>query len=167
MITTANVATLGGVAVGLGILTWVLIPWYRKSRDWKELVPFGSGLALGTLSVLAAGGVLGKIAGWILGATNKAGDYALSAGTGAQSPLVTRAGITALDPGGSVILLLFTVGLIAVWRSAKKKIRGSLATGVVCGCSIGLSAGVAGIAGATLVPLANSIGGVLTGFLGA
>ena len=176
------VITVGGALIGLLACLAVLLPWYRKSgsgggkggpkgaagaggRNWKTLAPFGSGLAIGVLSATCVGGMLGLAARRIGGGSNTAGDRLLSWLTGVNSQAVTRAGLAALNPGGAVVLVLLLVGVVIVWRSSGKRIRRDMGLGLLAGCTLGPTAGLAGLAAVVLVPVVNSAGGALVGLL--
>lgn len=175
--------TVGGDLVGLLATGSVLTHWYfkhgrkggasttkgggggGKGRNWIFLAPFAWTFTLGTLCSLAAGGAMGAAAVQIANAGNALGDQLLSSLTGAISPSVTRVGLHLLDPGGSatLILLLLILGSWAAYSS--KGVRLRMAMGLIGGCALGPTAGVAGIAGVIVAPLFNTIGDWLVGLL--
>lgn len=182
------VITVGGALIGALACLAVLLPWWRKSsgsaapaaggklskgapapaakgRNWKALSHFGTGLAVGVLSATCVGGMLGLAARRIGGGSNTAGDKLLSWLTGVGSQAVTRKGLAALQPGGAVVLILLLVGLVIVWRASGRAVRKDLALGLLAGCTLGPTAGLAGIAAVVLVPAVNSAGGALVGLL--
>lgn len=177
------VITVGGALIGLLAALAVLLPWWRKSggggggkskggpptagggRNFKALGPFAGGVALGVLSATTVGGALGLVARRIGGGSNTAGDRILAWLTGVGSQSVTRAGLGTLSPGGAVVLILLLVGVVIVWRSSGKALRRDLGLGVLCGCTLGPTAGLAGIAAVVLVPAVNWAGGAVVGAL--
>jgi hypothetical protein len=178
------VITVGGALVGLLAALAVLLPWYRKGgkapadpaakgpakspaggRSIKTLRPFGAGLALGIMSATCVGGALGTIAHRIGGGSNMVGDRLLSWSTGSASPAVTRHALNQLSPGGAVVLILLLVGLVIVWRGSAKRIRKDLGLGILAGCTLGPTAGLAGLAAVALVPLVNWAGNAVVGLL--
>ncbi|MFF3558951.1 hypothetical protein ACFYXS_02765 [Streptomyces sp. NPDC002574] len=178
-VTTATV-TLGGVTIGLSILAWHLSRWWRTGgggpkvgpaagggggRDPKTLIPLLSSVALGMLCVTAAGGVLGTGATMLLSAGNLLGDWSLTAVTGSSTPSVTRSGHNALTPGGCAALVVYVIGLIAVWRSGGKLFHGRVVSGVICGVMLGLSAGFSGVAASAVVTVFNWAGDKVTGVM--
>jgi hypothetical protein len=52
-----------------------------------------------------------------------------------------------------------------VWRKSSKALRKDLVFGVVSGCTLGPTAGLAGLAAVVLVPAVNGAGGYLVGLL--
>jgi hypothetical protein len=177
------VITVGGALIGLLACLAVLLPWWRKSgsgggkgggpnltkgggsRNYRQLAPFGSGLAIGVMSATCVGGLLGLTARRIGGSSNTAGDHILTGLTGVTPQSVTRAGLAALQPGGAVVLILLMVAVGMVWRASGKKVRRDLGLGLLAGCTLGPTAGLAGVAALILVPTVNSAGGYLVGLM--
>ncbi len=179
-----SVITVGGALVGFLSCLVVLLPWWRKGgggkapaakgkgaapaaggRSVKDLSHFGIGLTIGILSATCVGGALGTIAHRIGGGSNMLGDKILSFMTGVASPAVNRKALNALSPGGAVVLILLLVGLVIVWRASHRKIRKDLGLGVLAGCTLGPTAGLAGLAAVVLVPMVNTLGNYLVGML--
>ncbi|MFD9920638.1 hypothetical protein [[Kitasatospora] papulosa] len=172
--TTATVS-LGGVTIGLGILAWHLTKWWRTGgggkgpgpggggRDPKALLPFVSSMALGMVAVTAAGGLIGTAAVFLLNTGSMAGNWSLTAVTGTVTPEVTRSGLKALSPGGCALLVIYFVILVAMWKSGAKLLKGKIASGIVCGCLLGLSAGFSGVGSVALVTITNTVGDKITG----
>lgn len=149
---------LGGVALGVGIVLAFLLRWWLKEkRQWAALVPFVLAHLYGMLAALAALGsvsLLGAATWATVWATNVAGYTGLVWGVGGTAPDVTRAHQLALTSGGYVIVFLFTVVLIALWKWAPRVPNGKLAAGAVSGVAVALSGTVAGVAA---VPLGSSV----------
>lgn len=173
--------TAGGALIGLLAVASVLVPWYRKNgskggdsekgagggkgRNWKALAPFGWTLVLGTLSSLAAGGWMGRTARGVGAGSNTVGGKLLSSLAGANSPEVTRRGIDMLTPGGAVMLVLILLGCLLWFWKNRRSVRWQMAAGYIAGATLGPTAGLAGVAGVVLAPLANTVGGYLVGLL--
>ncbi|MEU6449617.1 hypothetical protein [Streptomyces sp. NPDC046979] len=175
-VTTATVS-LGAVTIGLGIAAWHIARWWKGGgkggppgtggggRDPKALIPFLSSVALGTLSITAAGGLLGTAAMMLLDAGNTLGNWSLTAVTGTATPGVTRSGQKSLTPGGSAALVIYVVVIAAIWKSGGKVFHGKVTSGVTCGVMLGLSAGFSGIAAAAVVSIFNALGDKVTGVM--
>jgi hypothetical protein len=117
------------------------------------------------LAITAAGGLIGTAAVMLLHSTNALGNWSLAAVTGTSTPTVTRSGHKALTPGGSAALVIYIVVLVALWKSGAKIYKNKIASGIVSGVMLGLSAGFSGIAAVGVVSLFNAAGGKLTGLL--
>lgn len=166
MTMTPGAVTLGGVTIGLSLLAWITVRWWKTDRpNWKPLMPYLGGVAYGMLLILAAGGLLGAIADIALWGANGLGDAALQYGVGGTSPSATRARQIALTPGGHATVLVTTVGFAAAWRFSKKLPKKDLGVGILTGICLGLSGGIAGIAAQALAPAVNSIGDSVAGLL--
>ncbi|MEU0844801.1 hypothetical protein ABZ370_35755 [Streptomyces sp. NPDC005962] len=172
-VTTATVS-LGGVTIGLGIVAWHLTKWWRTGggkgapgtgggRDPKLLIPFATSMALGMIAITAAGGLIGTAAGFVLNSGSMLGNWSLTAVTGTETPEVTRSGLKALSPRGCALLVIYFVILAAMWKSGAKLLKGKIASGVIAGIMLGLSAGFSGMASVTLVSVTNTVGGKITG----
>ncbi|MGW6743764.1 hypothetical protein ACWGDX_24100 [Streptomyces sp. NPDC055025] len=160
--------TVGGIALGLAILTWYLVPWWRaqknaKSKDWKSLIPLGFGIMLGILAASCAGGLFGTIAGWTQSAANAAGGAAISSATGSAAPAVATVGIPALTPGGALLVIACFVAAAALWKKVPETSRKAGVLGSVVGLTLGMSAGAAGAVALALIPAMNSMGNGLLG----
>lgn len=164
---TTNGVSLGGLTVGLGILTWIGYRWwYSPGRHWKTLViPFVPLMCYGMLLILSAGGILGGAAGTTLWGSNLVGDRTLEYGVGGGTPEVTRTVSLVLTDGGHMVVILMTLAVIATWKFKKSLSRLDLLLPIVCGISLGLSSGVAGLAAQLLAPGVDTVGGVLAGIL--
>jgi hypothetical protein len=163
-VTTATVS-LGAVTIGLGILAWHLTKWWRGGgKDPKALLSLLNSMALGMIAITASGGLIGTAATFLLDTSSLIGNWSLTGLTGTATPEVTRSGLKALTPGGSALLVIYVVILIALWKSGANKVfRGKVVSGVVAGVLLGLSAGFSGIASMALVTVTNTIGDKITG----
>ncbi|MGW4437033.1 hypothetical protein ACWELO_14920 [Streptomyces sp. NPDC004596] len=125
-VTTATVF-LGAVTIGLSIMAWHIVRWWKGGskggppgaggggRDPKVLAPFLASVALGMLCVTAAGGLLGTTATMVLDLGNTMGNWSLTAVTGTATPGATRSGPKALTPGGCAALVIYIVVLGGVF----------------------------------------------------
>ncbi|MGW6598486.1 hypothetical protein [Streptomyces sp. NPDC055036] len=165
---TYNVVSLGGVTVGLSLLGWEIARWWpgRKKaiKQLVRLVPFTLAALYGILLILSAGGLLGLGADWSLWGGSEFGDAVLEYGIGSDAPTVTRTSNLVLSPGGHAFVIVATVVLVAVWTK-RGGFRWDLARAVLCGIHLGLSAGVAGIAGYVLSPVVSTVGDAIVGLL--
>lgn len=156
--------SLGGAAIGTLILVLVLQRWWMKGkskggdgegggRNFKALIPFTLSTLYGMLAILCGGGVLGTLANVGLWGSNGLGGIGLIYGVGGTNPDVTRVRSMALTPGGYVIVFVLTGMIVGAFRWSKKFPKKQVMLGIVCGISLGL---VAGVAGVMAVPLANA-----------
>lgn len=163
-----NVVSLGGVTVGLSLLGWEVTTWWpgrkRALKHLLEMLPFTVAALYGMLLILSAGGLLGLGADWTLWGSSAIGDAVLEYGLDSPSPEVTRTSNLALTAGGHAFVIVSTVVLVAVWTK-RRGFNWSLLRAVVCGISLGLSAGVAGIAGYVLSPVVSTAGDFIVGLL--
>ncbi|KAB8162933.1 hypothetical protein FH609_004195 [Streptomyces sp. 3MP-14] len=176
--------SLGGILIGLGILTWYGARWWYKgrpkgkgkksgdgeavetsTRDWKELLPLASGLVYGSAMVACVGGLIGWTAYYISNLNSGGGNTALAGTTGAQGRDMATNDITYLTDGGALIVAVALVALIALWKKIPKKKRIQLAAGVWAGVSLAYSSGLAGTLGRTISPLLNGAGDPFVGVL--
>ncbi|MFB7589361.1 hypothetical protein [Streptomyces sp. NPDC056169] len=138
--------TLTGLALTLVILWANLRPWWTGSRDPKMLAPFGKGAALGILSAMCAGGLLGFLSGCAPAVGSAAGSKAVGAVTGAQSSTALARGSLSgsLSEEGAVVVFLLTVGVVFAWKKAGKDDKKRMAGGAFCGATLCATAGIAG-----------------------
>ena len=182
--------TVGEALVGMLILVWVVLPWWRKTgsapasagpqmkkgapaaapsrggRNWRDLRMFGFAAAVGVLAMTTVGGAIGYTAHWTGSAAGTAGDWALSWLTGTSGKSIARHGLGPLAQGGSVVLvcLIFAIGII-LRSSSNKKIKRDTIAGTLTGICLGPTAGILGLAGVVLVPAVNLLGDKLVGLL--
>ncbi|MDJ0460607.1 hypothetical protein [Streptomyces sp. H27-C3] len=158
---TATTLTLTGLAISLAVMYANLRPWWKGGHEGKALIPFGNGFALGAVSTICTGGLLGWLAGCSAGVANGAGDKSVSAVTGsASSGALTRGSLGSLTPEGAVIVFLVTIGTVIAWKAAGKADKKRIAGGAFCGSTMCLTAGVAGLL-AFLPQLLNEAGAQL------
>lgn len=152
-----NVVTLGGMAVGLGLLVYHVYLWWPKKINLKSLrllAPFVFAWLYGMLLILCAGGLIGWAADVALWGSNWLGDGALVYGVGGQAgDNVTRGGGQALTNGGHLMVLLLTFLVVAMVRKRSVD-TGVLWQGALSGVCLGM---VKGVAGAAAVPLATAV----------
>lgn len=173
---TAHSISAGGALIGLLATGAVGIHWYYKhgrkgggptlgkgdgagkGRRWIMLAPFGWAATLGIMSSLATGGLMGSTAVQVGASSNLLGNQLLSSLAGADAPSVTRAGLVLLDPFGSICLVIVLLGVLLWLVFSRWAVRIQLLLGYVAGCTLGPTAGLAGIAGVVIAPLFNGIG---------
>lgn len=148
--------TAGALSVSLGIAGVNLWHWYKTGKDPKRLVHFGSGFGLGGLATIC-GGLLGTIAGWSASAVNTAGRSAVSSTTGASKAVMNHGDAGQLTAGGAIVTVLLLVGFVVAWRAASKEIRRRLLGGFICGSTLVITVGVAGLF-VHVVGLVNGVG---------
>lgn len=157
-------ATTGAIGLDAVVLYANLRPWVKSNdRDPRILAPFGSGLALGALSTLCAGGVLGVLARWLSGAQNTAGSHLVPGSTGQPASELAHGDMGHLSPGGGLVVFVLAAAVALAWRStgkgdAGKALRRRMAGGVLCGVSLGVTVAVASILRTTLVAAVNAGG---------
>ncbi|MEU1309492.1 hypothetical protein ABZ419_11435 [Streptomyces cinnamoneus] len=137
--------TLAGAGLDLGILYLNIRPWWKGGRNPKDLAHFGGSFALGSVSTMCAGGVLGWLAGCSAAGLNRAGNTTLHGATGATpGGAIAHGSLGTLTQEGAVVVLIATVVAGAAWKVAGKADRRRMAGGALCGSSLTLTAGVAG-----------------------
>ncbi|MEU8891151.1 hypothetical protein [Streptomyces sp. NPDC048442] len=167
-IPTYAVVSLGGVTVGLSLLGWELVQWWPgrkqavKFKHLVRLVPFLLTWFYGMLLILSAGGALGVVADWSLWGTSEIGDAVLKYGVGGTTQNVTRGSNLVLTPGGHAVVVISTVLFIGVWVK-RRGFNWSLLRAILSGVSLGLSSGIAGMAGWVLSPVVSTIGDLIPG----
>ncbi|MFE0079191.1 MULTISPECIES: hypothetical protein [Streptomyces] len=138
--------TLTGLAVSLAVLWMNFRPWWKGSREFKQLVPFAQGFLLGAVSTVCTGGALGWLAGCSAGAANSGGERGVKAMTGsADSGALTRGSLGTLTPEGAVIVFLLTVGVVIAWKAAGKQEKKRTTGGAFVGATLCVTAGVASL----------------------
>lgn len=165
-----TVINLGGVAVGVGIIFMYLIRWwFMEKRQWTALVPFvlahvyGLLAALATFTAWSALGIVTWAAIWL---ANVGGYAGLVWGVGGNAPNVTRGNPIVLTDGGFVVIFLFTLVFIALWKWAPRVPNGKLSAGAFSGICLALSGSVAGAAAVPLGSAVNLLGVAFTGTFG-
>jgi hypothetical protein len=162
--------SLGGVAVGVGVILMYLIRWwFKEKRQWTALVPFVISHLYGLLAALAtftAWSALGMVTWAAIWVANVAGYAGLVLGVGGNDPYVVRGNPVVLTDGGFVIVFLFTLVYIALVKWAPKVPNWKLFAGAFSGICLALSGGVAGVAAVPLGSAANMLGSGFTGAFG-
>lgn len=154
--------SLGGVALGVGIdLMFLIRWWFREKRDLPALVPYVLAKLYGMLAALAtvtSVSALSVVTWATIWAANVGGYIGLVWGVGGRSPDVTRGAPIVLDSGGFVIIFLFSLVFIALWKWAPKVPNGKLGAGAFSGVCEALSGTVAGMAAVPLGTAVNVLG---------
>jgi hypothetical protein len=157
-----TVINLGGVALGVGIdLMFLVRWWFKEKRQLPALVPYLVAKLYGMLAALATGTSLSllSVVTWATIWAANAGGYAtLVWGVGGDAPNVTRGTPIMLDSGGFVIIFLFTLVFIALWKWAPRVPNGKLGAGAFSGVCEALSGTVAGMAAIPLGTAVNVLG---------
>lgn len=153
---------LGGVALGVGIdLMFTIRWWFKEKRYLPALVPYLLAKLYGMLAALVTGysvSVLSVVTWGTIWVANVGGYAGLVWVVGGQAPNVTRGQPIVLDSGGFVIIFLFTLVFIALWKWAPKVPNGKLAMGGFSGVCEALSGTVAGAAAIPLGTAVNLLG---------
>jgi hypothetical protein len=175
--------SLGGLFIGLVLLLRQFLPavWAAAMKkigrpggdhdhhhgtgkfNIRDHAPFVLGTILGMLAIACPGGVLGTIAGHIVGFSNAIGDKVLAAGSGGATTSVTRHAAATLTQYGGMVTALLVGAVLILRKILDKRAKNQMASGVWCGCTLGLSAGAAGLTAAVLIPAANQLGVLLGG----
>ncbi|WP_438478975.1 hypothetical protein [Streptomyces asiaticus] len=155
--------TAGGILVGLAPLVWYGARWAKanlksKTKNWKELIPLVYGFTLGILGAMCVGGLLGKLFGRVRQTSNAIGNKALGTTTGADDAAVAGAHVQPLTVGGSIVVVLAFLALLAIWKKIDKDDVRMIGAGSFSGCTVGTTAGIGGTGALALVPAVNSLG---------
>lgn len=142
---TTTQMTLAGIAISLAILALNLRTWWKGGRQLKDLWPFTQTFLLGGISTICAGGILGWLAGCTAQGVNTAGEKVVPGTTGTGSAVIAYGSLGQLSPEGGAVVFLMTVLVIAGWKTAGKTEQKRMAGGAVCGATLCLTAGVAGL----------------------
>jgi hypothetical protein len=142
-----NVAiNLGGVAVALGILWLNFRKWWKGNRDPKELIPYGAGSALGSLSTICIGGALGWGAAGIAGLFSSVGSKGVETTTGTSGAAAVPTGrMGVLTPEGGVITCLILLGVVVLYKSSGKLEKRRIVGGFITFAILGFLPGVASL----------------------
>lgn len=182
--------TLGGLVVGVFLLTWELWQWWRggssapaapaaprgkgkgaapaaapagRSRDPKALLPFAGGLMFGSLCVACPAGLLGTFSGILRSLGNAGGGAVMEHATGQSPAVIAQGAAPVLDSYGAFIVTVALLLVIVAWKKLSKVIKGKFRNGVWCGTLLAITTGVFAIIGQMAVPSANQLGATLVG----
>lgn len=162
--------TLGAVLVGLLFLVWEVALWFPGIKALRSnaldhlghLLPFVLCWAVGALSVMVVGGVVGWVGDTALWGLNTFGDGLLVYGVGADTGTAPGSAAAPLTQGG----LFMTVLVLGTFVARRKRgATGSKWRGWLSGIGMGLSAGVARYAAIPLASAVNLTGVWLTGMV--
>ncbi len=138
--------SLAGLAITLAILWANLRPWWKGTRDPKQLMPFGSGFLLGALSTMCTGGLLGWLSGCAPRVTNAVGDKAVRGVTGtSDATSLARHPLGSLSHDGAVVVFVVTIAVTIAWKAAGKQERKRMGGGALVGSTLCVTAGVASL----------------------
>lgn len=149
--------SIGGLGISLVVLYANLRTWWKAGKDPKTLGPFGAGFALGALSTICAGGILGFLAGCTVQGANGTGNRAVPGATGTQSTPLARGSLGQLTPEGGLVVFLLAAGVFLAWKVSGKDVKKRMAGGLMCGACLCATAGVASLLNG-LPQAANGIG---------
>jgi hypothetical protein len=171
-----NTVSLGGLTVGLCLLTIQGIRWWTKeNHKIGALVPYLLSVAYGMLAIYGIGAILGNLFHIALWGASGLGTLGLVYGVGGTSPDVTGhsrdtagkdivgASGHVLTAGGHVVVVLLTVVLVCLCIWAKGVPTWKVAMGATAGLCLGLVGSVAATAAVPLASAANGLGAFLPG----
>jgi hypothetical protein len=162
--------TLGAILVGLLFLAWEIATWYPGIKTLRanplgqlgELLPFVLSWAVGALTAMVVGGLVGWIGDTALWGFGAFGDGLLVYGVGAQTGTAPGSTSAPLTQGG----LFMTLIVITVFLARRKRgASGSKWRGWSSGISLGLTGSIARYAAVPLASGANVAGVWLTGMV--
>lgn len=162
--------TLGAVLVGLALLAWEIATWYPGIKALQanlvghlgDLLPFLLCWAVGALTAMVVGGLVGWIGDTALWGLGTFGDGLLVFGVGAQTGTAPGSTSAPLTEGG----LFMTVIVLTVFIARRKKgARGSKWRGWGSGIGLALTGSIARYAAVPLASAANASGIWLTGMV--
>lgn len=160
--------TLGAVLFGLIFLVWELAVWYPGLKALQSnalphlgnLLPFLLCWAIGALTVMVVGGLVGLVGDFALWGMNTFGDGILIFGVGARTGTAPGSTAAPLTEGG----LFMTVLVLAAFIARRKYgAKGSKWRGWLSGIGLALTGSVARYAAVPLASAANIAGVWLTG----
>ena len=162
--------TLGAVLIGLILLAWEIAKWYPGIKALRadavghlgNLLPFLLCWAIGALTVMVVGGLIGWAGDFALWGLGAFGDGLLVFGVGAKTGTAPGSTSAPLTEGG----LFITVIVIAVFLARRGK--GATASkwrGWFSGIGLALTGSIARYAAVPLASVANLAGAWLTGML--
>lgn len=162
--------TLGAVLIGLGLLVWELAKWYPGVKALRadavghlgDLLPFLLCWAIGALTVMVVGGLVGAVGDFALWGIGTFGDGLLIFGVGAQTGTAPGSTSAPLTEGGLFITLLVLIVFLA------RRGKGATASkwrGWASGVGLALTGSIARYAAVPLASAANLAGAWLTGML--
>lgn len=165
-------ATLGSMAIGLGLIAYSLIVWWPglkglRGAPWdavRSLLPFLLAYCYGALLILGVGGVIGWIADATLWGIGYVGDFVLIYGVGGQRQGVSVAGQTmALTNGGLMTVLVLTFVVIALRKKCAAETTKAIGRGVLAGILTGTVASVGAVLAIPLASAVNAAGAWMNG----
>lgn len=164
------IPTLGAVLIGAVLIVIEVAIWFptiktlqsRPLQSSGELLPFILCWAIGALTVMVVGGIVGWAGDTALWGLNTFGDGLLVYGVGAETGTAPGSPAAPLTQGG----LFMTVLVLAAFLARRKQgAKGSKWRGWLSGIGMGLSGGVARYAAVPLASAMNIAGVWLTGAL--
>jgi len=136
--------TLAGLALALAVLYANLRPWWKSTRDIKQLADLGKGLGMGALAAICPGGILGwpphTPPRWPTAAARRRP-------TASPAPAhrgIAHQGMGTLSTAGAVLVFLAAIATYLAWKDAGKRAKWRLVGGMFIAMTMCLTAGVAG-----------------------
>jgi hypothetical protein len=171
---TTNTLTTAGLAIGVGLLAWEHVRWWRgggggavaagggpgggAAKDPKALIPFWFGVTFGTLAVACPAGLLGAGAGFLRWGGNGIGEWLMSTMTGQHATAIATAATPRLDEHGAIVVTALVFVLWLLRKTFAKLVRGKFWWGVLAGTLLAISTGTFAMIGNLVVPGANDLG---------
>ncbi|WP_331730906.1 hypothetical protein OHV05_37645 (plasmid) [Kitasatospora sp. NBC_00070] len=155
--------SLGGLVLAVAVLVFTGVRWWRTGRQLPGAAAVTGGLAVGLLSALCSGGLAGFAARRVTTeVTNPLGNKVSGAG---MEQLLPQAGPAGMTAEGGVTTAVLVLAAVLAWQCCDAQLRRQLAAGAFAGSGLGLAGGISGLAAVTLIPAANTAGGLLLAFL--
>jgi hypothetical protein len=160
--------TLGAVLFGMIFLVWEIACWYPGVKALQtntvghlgNLLPFLICWAIGALTVMVVGGIVGWFGDFALWGLNTFGDGLLVFGVGAHTGTAPGSTSAPLTEGGLFMTVLVLAGFIA---RRKRGATGSKWRGWLSGVGLALTGSIARYAAVPLASAVNIAGVWLTG----
>lgn len=143
--TGTTTLTLGGLLAALLVLVANLHPWWKGSREMKQLSAFGKGFLAAACAAACPGGILGWAHHHTGSLANGAGERASSAASGTQSGSgLTGGQLAGLSATGAVVVVVAVFLVCLAYKAAGKTDKRRIVGGFFVGSVLLLTAGVAG-----------------------
>ncbi|MGW4805844.1 hypothetical protein [Kitasatospora sp. NPDC004272] len=165
-----HTVTLAGSGFGF-LLTVCTFGWFyfkgnRKMAALKKKalwVPFGTGLLVAVLASACAGGLLGKVSGFLTGTGNQGGALVSKGMVGGDGSAAASQHQLLTYSGSWIALAILVLAAFFLYFAKKLGEKVLLAIGAVVGATWGLAMALGGLASWTAIPVANWAGSILIG----
>ncbi|OKI95082.1 hypothetical protein [Kitasatospora sp. CB01950] len=165
-----HTVTLAGSGFGfvllVGTLGWFYFKAGRKFTEIKKQkvwLPLAVGLVVAVLASACAGGLLGKISGFLTGTGNQAGGVIGKGMVGGDGAVAVSQHQLLTYSGGWIALAILVLAGFFFWFAKKLGEKLLLGIGAVVGSTWGLTMALGGAASYTAIPLANWAGSMIIG----